>query len=98
MAGIKAGDDGTVLEMPITDGGAVVPLTGASVSIVIKQGERRVTKTASITDAVGGLCELVLTGEDVAYSGVYSVQAVVTMPNGDDFASDIEKFTVGKRI
>lgn len=100
MAGIKAGDNGTVYEFLIRDNGAIVPLNGATVSIVIKNGDRRLVKNATITDATNGICSITLTREDLANTGLYIVQGIVKFPNdGDkDFASDIEKFTVGGRI
>jgi hypothetical protein len=98
MAGIKAGDSGTVLEFPIKDGGVAVPLSGATVTVVFKQGSRRFEKDATITDAIGGLCEITMTAEDLAAAGGYVIQGIVKMQNGNEFASDVEKFSVGARI
>lgn len=98
MAGIKAGDSGTVFELPVTDNGVVVPLAGATVEVVFKNGERRFVKTATITDAEAGLCEVKLTAEDVAVAGSYVLQAKVLWQNGDVFSGDVEKFSVGGTI
>ena len=98
MAGIKSGDNGTVIELPVRDGGEVVSLVNATVSVVIKNGERRFIKEAQITDAAGGLCEITLTSVDVANTGSYNLQGIVRHANGNEFASDIEKFTVGGRL
>jgi hypothetical protein len=101
MAGIKAGDNGTVYEFLVRDAGEIVPLTGATVEIVIKtSGRDPIEKVATITDAANGVCMITLTREDVATTGGYVLQGVVKYPNdGDkDFASDLVKFTVGGRI
>lgn len=100
MAGIKAGDNGTEYEFLIRDAGEIVPLNGATVDIVIKNGARRLVKNATITDAANGICNIMLTREDLANPGLYVVQGVVKFPDsGDkDFASDAEKFSVGGRI
>lgn len=98
MAGIKAGDIGTVLEFPIKDGGVAVSLSGASVTVVFKQGDRRFVKNATITDAIGGICTVALTAEDVAVTGAYNLQCIVKLQNGNEFASDVETFKVGARI
>lgn len=98
MAGIKAGDNGTVLELPIKDNGAVVPLNGATVSVIIRTDDRRIVKDAVIKDATNGLCEVTLTATDVATAGTYALQGIVKRQDGGEFASDVEKFTVGARI
>lgn len=99
MAGIKAGDNGTVLELSVRDNGAIVPLNGvSSVEVVIKQGDRRFIKTAQVADAANGIYEVELTSLDVANVGTYIVQGIVKFQNGKDFAGDVEKFSVGGRI
>jgi hypothetical protein len=101
MAGIKAGDNGTDYEFLVQDGGEVVPLNGATVTIKIKpSGRDPIEKAATITDAVNGICNITLTREDLATPGGYILQGIVKFPDdGDkDFASDIVKFSVGGRI
>ncbi|PLR93177.1 hypothetical protein [Bacillus sp. T33-2] len=101
MSEIKAGDNGTVLELLIRDKGAIVPLNGAIVDAVIKNGARRFVKQAvRIVDPANGICETLLTREDLANSGRYQIQGVVKYPSdGDkDFASDVVYFQVGYRI
>jgi hypothetical protein len=98
MANIKVGDNGTVLELSIKDGGAIVPLNGATVQVVVKAGDRRLVKDAIITDAVNGVCEVTLTATDLATTGMYSLQGVLKRSNGNEFASDIETFTVTGRL
>jgi hypothetical protein len=97
MAEIKAGDNGTILELPVLDGGVKVPLNNASVDVVFITGERRFTKAAAITDATNGICEVTLTREDVATPGRYELQGIVRLPGDKEFASDIQKFIVGAR-
>jgi hypothetical protein len=101
MAGIKAGDNGTDYEFLVRDSGEVVPLNGATVTIVIKpSGRDPIEKSATITDPVNGVCKITLTREDVATTGGYSLQGIIKYPDdGDkDFASDVVKFSVGGRI
>jgi hypothetical protein len=101
MAGIKAGDNGTEYEFLLRDGGEIVPLNGATVTIKIKpSGRDPIEKAATITDATNGICTITLTREDVATTGGYVLQGIVKYPdNGDkDFASDVVKFSVGGRI
>jgi hypothetical protein len=99
MAGIKAGDNGTVLELPIRDNGVIVPLNGvSSVEVVIKQGNRRFVKTAQVVDAANAIYEVTLTSEDVADAGTYTAQGIVKYQDGKDFAGDVFRFPVGSRI
>jgi hypothetical protein len=98
MANIKVGDNGTVLELSIKDGGAIVPLNGATVQVVVKAGDRRFVKDATITDAVNGVCEITLISTDLSTAGMYYLQGVLKKTNGDEFASDVESFVVSGRI
>ena len=98
MAGIKAGDNGTVLEFPIKDNGVVVPLNNATVKVVFKIGERRFEKEAVITNAANGVCQVALTSEDIATPGVYVLQGILKQSNGNEFASDTVTMPVGGRI
>jgi hypothetical protein len=100
MAGIKAGDNGTLYEFLVRDAGEIVPLTGASVEIVIKNGTRRLAKEAVITDAANGVCNITLTREDLSDVGSYTLQGIVRYPNDGDkeFASDIVRFLAGGRL
>ncbi|MBT2682672.1 BppU family phage baseplate upper protein [Bacillus sp. ISL-37] len=98
MADIKIGDNGTVLQFPIVDGGVEVSLAGASVDIVIKAGDRRLVKPANISDPSAGICEVTLGADDLASAGLYVVQGVVKLPNGKEFASDVVRFSVSGRI
>lgn len=100
MAGIKAGDNGTLYEFLVRDAGEIVPLTGAEVEIVLKNGTRRLTKGALITDAANGVCNITLTRDDLSGTGGYVLQGIVKYPNDGDkeFASDTIKFSVGGRI
>lgn len=97
MAQIKAGDNGTVLELPVLDGGVSVPLNSATVEVVFITGDRRFTKMATITDATNGICEVMLTREDVATAGRYELYGIVRMSGDKEFASDVQRFIVGAR-
>ena len=97
--GIKAGDNGTQYDFLVRENGNIVPLTGATVTIVLK-GSTRIEKTAWISDASGGVCSITLTRTDIATAGEYQVQGIVKFPSdGDkDFASDVIKLTIDARI
>lgn len=97
--GIKAGDNGTQYEFLVRENGNTVPLTGATVTIVLN-GATRIVKTATISDTNGGVCSITLTRTDIAVAGEYQVQGIVKFPSdGDkDFASDVIKLTISARI
>lgn len=98
MGGIIQGDNGTVLRMTVKEGGATVDLTGATVDVAIKRGTLLMTKTATVTDAPAGKCEIELTSADVDLPGLYFFQATVRFGYGREFSSDIQRFTVGGKL
>lgn len=95
---IIQGNDGTVFRLKITDEGNVVDLTGANVEVVIKFKAWGVTKIATITNALAGECEITLDASDISFVGVYSFQAHIEYENGDTFSSNIQRFSVKKKI
>jgi hypothetical protein len=98
MVNIIAGDHGTIIRLTITDEGAAVDLRGTTVEVVIKNGDRRLTKTAAITDGEDGMCEVVLTADDTVTPGSYAFQATVRMQNGNIFSSDVQKFPISAKL
>lgn len=96
---IVQGDNGTLLNFAVTDEKGVVILTDiTSIEATIVTGERRMTKTCNITDAVLGICQVALTSEDVATNGTYIVQITIKFADGKIFSSTKGKFMVDKKI
>ncbi|MED3562228.1 BppU family phage baseplate upper protein [Bacillus xiapuensis] len=95
---IVQGDNGTILELIIQDDNQVIDLTGATVQVVITYKSTGKIKQAVVTDAINGKCEVTLNSDDVLFDGVYSFQATVIFPNGNKFTSNIQRFTVTKKM
>jgi chitodextrinase len=98
MNEIYQGDNGTVLNLTITNDESVIDLTGSIVEVVIKYKRTGIKKTATIIDAQNGKCQVTLNAEDVNYEGVYSLQATVKYSNGNTFTSNVQRFIVNKKI
>jgi hypothetical protein len=98
MANIYVGDNGTVFQFTVKDNGSNVDLRGATVEIALKTGTRRIEKDAILTDAENGICEIVLTSDDLSTPGDYYLQSTVKMQNGNYFSSDKQYFPVGTKI
>jgi hypothetical protein len=88
MANIYVGDNGTVFQFTVKDNGALVDIRGATVEIALKTGTRRIEKDANLTDAENGICEIILTSDDLSTPGDYYFQATVKLQNGNTFSSD----------
>lgn len=92
---IFVGDVGTSLKFIVKDNGKVIPITGASVSVIAKlKKELQFSKNVKITDEEKGECQLDLTAEDISKDGTYIVQATVRFPNGNKFTGLPLKFVV----
>jgi hypothetical protein len=98
MNEIYQGDNGTLLSLTITNEESVIDLTDSTVEVVIKYKRTGIKKEATITDATNGKCQITLNAEDVNYEGVYTLQATVTYLNGNTFTSNVQRFTVNKKI
>jgi hypothetical protein len=98
MNEIFQGDNGTTLNLTISDGEKIVNLINSTVEVVIKYKRTGIKKEATITDATNGKCQITLNAEDVNYEGVYTLQATVTYLNGNTFTSNVQRFTVNKKI
>jgi hypothetical protein len=93
---IIQGDNGTRLKLHIQENNVPLDLSGANVEVKIKIGMRTFTKIAEITDI--GECEIELTSDDLATSGIYTTQATVTYTDESKYSSDIQRFSVGKKL
>lgn len=82
--------------MSIVSQGALAPLAGSSVSIIIKAGVRKITKQSAISG--NGLVTATLTSDDLSTAGLYYVQAIVSYTDGREFISEISNFTVGQSL
>jgi hypothetical protein len=98
MNEIYQGDNGTLLNLTITNDESVIDLTDSTVEVVIKYKRTGIKKEATITDATNGKCQITLGAEDVNNEGVYTIQATVTYLNGNTFTSNVQRFTVNKKI
>jgi hypothetical protein len=95
---IIQGDKGTILELIISDDNKIVDLTGATVTVAIKYKATGITKQATITEPLNGICEITLNPEDIQFQGTYTFQATVTFPNQNQFNSNIARFSVTKKL
>lgn len=61
--------------------GIPIDLTGATVDVLVKSMDEETTiidRSATITDATGGECELIPTAAEMSDSGEYKVQLKIT--------------------
>lgn len=93
---IIQGSNNVSLNVSIVQQGALVPLAGSTISIVIKAGPRRVVKPSTIMGS--GLVTTTMTSDDLSTAGLYYVQAVVSYIDGREFLSEISSFTVGQSL
>ena len=102
---IQVGDIGTVFEFPITDSGATLDLSSATV----KQIKFRKPKTSTLaaetviktatfaTDGSDGVLTYTTAANDIDRKGTWSVQAYVEIPDWKGH-SDIKIFIVGDNL
>lgn len=98
MSNIYQGDNGTVLQFTVKDNGIPVDIRGATVKVVFKTTTRTFEKLATITDGLGGVCEIELAKEDVSEATKYRMQGEVTFAGETQFASDILTLAVNSRL
>lgn len=89
---IFRGSNDVALNVLIIENGAPAPLAGSLITIIIKAGPRRMTKTATISDT--GLATTTLTSDDLSSAGMYHVQAIVEYTDGRSFPTEIGAFNV----
>lgn len=102
---IQLNDIGTVFVFPITDGGAVLDLSSATVMQVkfrkpktVTLAAETITKTASfVTNGTDGLLKYTTVSGDLDRKGTWSVQAYIEIPNWQGH-SDIKIFIVGDNL
>lgn len=87
---IVKGDTGIALKLQIVEDDQPVDLTGANVVVIFKNGDHRVEKNASITDAETGLCEAVIDAADTSETGVLDYQVRVITGNGSRYSAPME--------
>jgi hypothetical protein len=93
---IVQGDNGTHLKLYIRENETPVDLQGSTVEVKIKQGRKYIYKQAVVTGE--GICEVVLTSEDVEEAGFYSAQATVIFSPDACFSSDVQEFRVREKL
>lgn len=102
---IQLNDVGTVFVFPITDGGATLDLSSATVKQVkfrkpktATLAAETVTKTATfVTDGTDGLLKYTTVETDIDRKGTWSVQAYIEIPTWKGH-SDIKIFIVGDNL
>jgi len=95
---IVQGDSGSVLSLTISDDSQIVDLTNATVEVVIKYKATGIVKQATVTNALQGECQITLDASDIPHQGIYSFQATVKFSDGKQFSSQIERFSVSKKM
>lgn len=75
-----------------------VDLTGANVEVYLQSPTKVFSKVATITDELHGLCEIVLTSDDISEIGDYQFQSKINFSDGRVFQSSIRKFKVEPSI
>jgi hypothetical protein len=77
----RRGDDATFTFTCLDDAGAPIDLTGATVTFTVKPQSARVDKddaaaliqkTATVTDAAGGVCEVTVSGSDTERAELFA--------------------------
>jgi len=96
MANIYVGDNGTVLEISISDSEGTVILTTASgiTATFVKPSGTTFEKTFSVTDATAGRCSATLTSADNSEAGRYTFKTVVAFVNGSIFRGSTQSYLV----
>jgi hypothetical protein len=93
---IHEGDIGTIFEVTLQDGDAIVDISAASEMYILfeKADGTTLTKTAvHKTDGTDGILQYVTILDDLTPVGNWKVQAHVVLPTGS-WKSDISKFKV----
>ncbi len=93
---IHVGDIGTVFELTVMDGAAVVNISTATTKqIILKKPDlTKSTKTATFTtDGSDGKMRYVIVADDLDQSGDWQAQGKIIMPSGTWY-TDISEFTV----
>jgi hypothetical protein len=95
---IYQGDNGTILQLTIRNGSQIVNITDATVQVLIRFKDMGILKAATIVDGINGKCQITLNSQDIIYEGIYQLQATVVFPDGDRFSSNVQRFSVNKKM
>jgi hypothetical protein len=95
---IVQGNNGNVLRLTVLRNKQPVSLVGATVTVAIKHGETLITKSAVITGAEAGECEITLNRADIAVTGLYFAQPTVVYDDGTEFSGDVIRFKVAGKL
>jgi len=98
---IHIGDVGTIFEVTLMDGVAIVDIALASVMQIIfeKPDKTKVTNTAVLTgDGTDGKMQYVIAADtELDAKGSWKIQGKVTLPSGS-WSTDIDKFKVFENL
>lgn len=99
MSDIYAGDNGTVLEVTISDAAGAVNLTTATTIIAyfVKPGGT-FEKTLAVTGATTGKCSVSLTSSNINVAGTYTFQVEVTFLDATFFHGGVQRFKVAPAL
>jgi len=98
---IHIADIGTVFEVTLMDGAAIVPIAGASLMeiIFVKPDKTKVINTAVLSgDGSDGKMRYIITiASELDQKGNWKIQGRVTLPTGT-WSTDVDKFKVYENL
>lgn len=96
MSNIYVGDNGTVVEISISDDDGAVNLTTATTitATFTKPDGTTFEKTFSVTDAAAGECNTTLMSADNSAAGIYTFKTVASFVNGSIFRGSVQSYLV----
>lgn len=97
---VSKNDIGTVFEVIIKDGTAIVDISGATTKQIIfkKANGETVTKTATFkTDGTDGKIQYTTVTNDLDVEGTWEIQAFVILASGE-WMSDVSRFVVNRNL
>ena len=103
MPNLQVGDIGTVIEITVTDDGALFDISGADTLIItlVKplSGDKVQALSASfVTDGTDGKIKLVTVADDLDEAGLYEVQVQIGFPSGVIHKSNVDSLVVHPNI
>jgi hypothetical protein len=94
---IVQGDHGYSLPF-IAKKGPVMDLTGAAVEVAIERGGEVINKQATILSPSTGMCEVILSSNDLRYMGTYTYQWTAYFQDGRILSGDPSSFYVKNKL
>lgn len=92
-------ENGGLLTVIVQEDGAVAPLAGATIRVIIlDSGGVRTEDDVSAINLDTGACDIPLTAEILRVAGAYAYQLEINFPNGKRRYTAIDYFTVTKRL